>query len=46
MILSFGFISGVMFGFELVDKEDLEEGPGVFLVVDLFIVRIFLEKAL
>jgi hypothetical protein len=37
--LSFNFIKGVMFGFELVTKEDSEDDRDYF-VLDLFILRI------
>jgi hypothetical protein len=37
--LSFNFIKGVMFGFEIVTKEDSEDDRDYF-VLDLFILRI------
>ena len=37
--ISFNFIKGVMFGFEIVTEEDSEDDRKYF-VVDLFILRI------
>jgi hypothetical protein len=37
--ISFNFIKGVMFGFEIVTKEDSEDDRDYF-VLDLFILRI------
>jgi hypothetical protein len=39
--ISFNFIKGVMFGFEIVTKEDSEDDRDYF-VIDLFILRIML----
>ena len=39
--ISFNFIKGVMFGFEIVTKEDSEDNRDYF-VIDLFILRIML----
>jgi hypothetical protein len=45
MSITFNFITGVSLGFEIVDGEVLDEdGVSYAIVVDLFIIRLVLEK--
>ena len=44
MFITFELISGVGFGLEIITKNQLEEGEGWYLIIELGIVRIILDK--
>jgi hypothetical protein len=44
MFISVEFITGMMLGFELVDKRMLGEESGYVVVIDLFIIRLMIDK--
>lgn len=45
LAISYEFISGVMLGFEHVDKRMMgDDEDGWFIVIDLFIIRLLLER--
>lgn len=44
MFVSVEFITGMMVGFELVDKRLVGEESGWVIVVDLFIIRLMIDK--
>jgi hypothetical protein len=44
MFISVEFITGMMLGFELVDKRMLGEESGYVVVIDLFIIRLMIDN--
>ena len=44
MFISVEFITGIMLGFELVDKRMLGEESGYVVVIDLFIIRLMIDN--
>lgn len=44
MFISVEFISGVVFGLELIVKEELNEGKGWYVLIELGIIRIIIDK--
>ena len=44
MFVAFELISGVGFGIEIITKNQLDEGEGWYLIIELGIVRIILDK--
>jgi hypothetical protein len=43
MLISLEFISGVMLGFEYINKADVSDEVGWYLVVDLVILRLVFD---
>jgi hypothetical protein len=44
MFVTFELISGMCVGLQLITKAELDEGEGWFLIVELGIFRIIIEK--
>ena len=44
MFISVEFISGVVFGIEFIFKETLNEGKGWYVLIELGIIRIIIDK--
>lgn len=44
MFVTFELISGMCLGIQLITKQELDEGEGWFLIVELLIFRIIVEK--
>ena len=44
MFINFELISGVCFGIQFIFKDELNEGEGWYLLIELGIIRIIVEK--
>jgi hypothetical protein len=44
MIVTLEFISGVAFGIQMITKEELDEGEGWFVLIELGIIRLIFER--
>ncbi len=44
MFVTIEFISGLVFGIELIFKEELHEGKGWYVLIELGIIRVIIDK--
>jgi len=44
MFVTFELIAGVGFGIEVITKNQLDEGEGWYLIIELGIIRVIVDK--